>query len=125
MERHWTGLSHSVADNKILHVQLVDDVPAEFLGTGSPSHDAGLDVSPLRLGLPGGVQHVDEHGGGPVDGGALLCLYGRHAGRPVEAGAGDDRGGAVDETSERGTDVTEAVIERDGDTDSVRLERDM
>ena len=80
-------------------------------------------MADVWLGPPGRVQHVDKHGGGPVDGGALLCLYGRHAGRPVEAGAGDDRGGAVDETSERGTDVTEAVIEGDGDTDSVRLER--
>ena len=112
---------HPVADDEILHVELRDDVPAEFLRTGSPRHDAGLDVADVWLGPPGRVQHVHKHGGGPVDGGALLRLNGGHTGGAVKAGAGNHAGGAVDETSQGGAHVTKAVIERDGDTNSVWL----
>ena len=112
---------HPVTDDKILHVELRDDVPAEFLRTGSPRHDAGLDVTHVWLGPASRVQHVDKHGGSPVDGGALLGLDGRHTGGSVKAGAGNHAGGAVNNSSQSGADVTEAVIEGDGDTDSVWL----
>ena len=75
----------------------------------------------VGLGPPGGIQHVNKHGGRPVYGGALLGLNGRHAGCSVKAGTGNHAGGAMDETSQGGADVTEAVIEGDGDTDPVWL----
>ena len=70
---------------------------------------------------PGLGEDVHKHGRGPVDRGALLGLYGLHAGGAVEAGAGDNVGGAMHEAAEGAGYVTEAVIERDRDTDSVRL----
>ena len=76
----------------------------------------------VGLGPPGGIQHVNKHGGRPVYRGALLGLYCGHTGGPIEAGTGHHRGGPVYQTPQCGAHVTEAVIEGDGDTDSVRLE---
>ena len=53
----------------------------------------------------------------------LLRLDGLDTGGAVEAGAGDHVGGAVQEPAEGAGHIAEAVIERDGDTDSVRLKQ--
>ena len=72
---------------------------------------------------PGLGEDVDKHGGRPVDRGALLRLDGLDAGGAVEAGAGHHVGGAVHEAAEGAGNIAEAVIERDRDTDPVRLKQ--
>ena len=75
----------------------------------------------VRLPEPGLGEDVHKHGRGPVDRGALLGLNGLDAGGAIEAGAGDNVGGAMHEAAEGAGYITEAVIERNRDTDSVRL----
>ena len=86
-------------------------------------HDSSLHVTHVGLPEPGLGEDVHKHGRGPVDRGALLRLDGLDTGGAVEAGAGDHVGGAVQEPAEGAGHIAEAVIERDGDTDSVRLKQ--
>lgn len=77
----------------------------------------------VRLPESGLGEDVHKHGRGAVDRGALLGLNGLHARGAVEAGAGDNIGGAMHKATEGAGNVTEAVIEWDRDTDSVRLKQ--
>ena len=77
----------------------------------------------VRLPEPGLGEDVHEHGRGPVDRGAVLGLNGLDARAAVEAWAGDNVGGAMHEAAEGAGNITEAVIERDRDADSVRLKQ--
>ena len=86
-------------------------------------HDPGLHVTHVGLPEPGLGEDVHKHGRGPVDRGALLRLDGLDTRGAVEAGAGDHVGGAVQEAAEGAGNITEAVIERDRDTDPVRLKQ--
>ena len=84
-------------------------------------HDPGFHVTDVRLPEPGLGEDVDKHCGGAVNGGALFSLNSLNTRCPIEARTGDDISGAVDEATESASNISEAVVERDGNTDSVRL----
>ena len=76
-------------------------------------------MTEVRFGLSGTGEHVNEHGGSAVDGGAPLPGDGLHTGGPVEAGARDDVGGAVNHSRQCSTHASDTMVKWNGDADTI------
>ena len=102
------GLRLAVGDADLAHVHLLHHVLHHLHWAGGTGHDAGAHVGEVRLREVLVLQHGDEHGGHPVEGGDLLPI---DAVQTLAGGEGGDgaHGGAVGHGGGHGQHHAEAV----------------
>src|SRR6202789_1485635 len=104
-------------------MHLFDHAAHDCDGTGRSGHDAAAQTGQIEFPETRMIEHRNEHGRDAVKTGALLRLDRLQGGKGVEAAARIDSRGAVAHAIEVSHAHAEAVVERNGDADAIRLGR--